>query len=187
MEKDPDIVARLAAHREDENWHFRTFLRVLSPRKRRQVDRLAEAIAHGAALQMDCRTCGACCRDNAIPLDDSEVARLASRLGVSVDAFRRQYLADDPEDGPIIDARPCPFLAGNCCSVYEDRPEACRGYPYVGGGIVLGMVGVIERAGTCPIIFDMLERLKDAVGFRRYHERESSEHPGRAVTGPPSP
>ncbi len=30
------------------------------------------------------------------------------------------------------------------------------------------MAGIIERAGTCPIIFDMLERLKEAVGFRRF-------------------
>lgn len=52
--------------------------------------------------------------------------------------------------------------------MYEDRPEVCRGYPYVGGDVPSRMVGIIERAGTCPVVFEMLERLKDMLGFRRY-------------------
>ena len=25
--------------------------------------------------------------------------------------------------------RPCPFLRGNLCSIYEQRPKVCRGFP----------------------------------------------------------
>jgi hypothetical protein len=37
MEKDPQIVARLAAEREDENWRFRSFLKRLSLRREREA------------------------------------------------------------------------------------------------------------------------------------------------------
>jgi hypothetical protein len=30
------------------------------------------------------------------------------------------------------------------------------------------MVGIIERAEVCPIVFEMLEELKERLGFHRY-------------------
>jgi len=86
---------------------------------------------------------------------------------MDIDTFRRRYMTTNDDREPAIDATPCPFLDGKMCSVYEDRPDACRGYPYVGGNISSRMIGIIERAETCPIIFAMLEELKDELGFRR--------------------
>ncbi|HPD28997.1 MAG TPA: YkgJ family cysteine cluster protein [Phycisphaerae bacterium] len=168
MEKDPQQVARLAEKRRDENWRFRSFLKMLSRRRQREVNRIAEQYGLEAESRIDCRECGACCRDNAIPVSEEEIERLAGRLGLSPDEVRAKYISHDEAEGDHIDARPCPFLNGNLCSVYDSRPEGCRGYPYIGGDIATRTIGIIERAGTCPIIFDMLERLKDAVGFRRY-------------------
>ncbi len=163
MEKDPQIVARLAAERQEENWRFRTFLKQLTPVGLARVDRLAEEFGRAAEAEIECTSCGVCCWENWVPVSAEEEARLAGRLGISPDEFRGRYVGTDDNGEPAIDAGPCPFLDGKRCSVYEDRPEACRGYPYVGGNVSSRMVGIIERAGTCPIIFEMLERLKDAV------------------------
>jgi uncharacterized protein len=168
MEKNPQRVAQLAKPLEDENWRFRTFLKMLSSRRRRHIDRVAEELGREAESQIDCRDCGACCRDNAIPVNDEEIARLARGLNVTPAEVREKWIAHDEEEGDHIDARPCPFLSGNSCSVYEQRPDCCRGYPYLGGEIAPRMMGIIERAGSCPIVYEMLERLKDGVGFRRY-------------------
>ncbi|NLE59771.1 MAG: YkgJ family cysteine cluster protein [Planctomycetes bacterium] len=168
MEKDPQQVARLAEKRRDENWRFRTFLKMLNPRRQREANRIAEQYGHEAKSQIDCRECGACCRDNAVPVNEEEIERLAQCLKLSASEVREKWISHDEADGDHIDARPCPFLNGNSCSVYDGRPEGCRGYPYIDGDIATRMVSIIERAGTCPITFDMLERLKDAVGFRRY-------------------
>ena len=33
------------------------------------------------------------------------------------------------------------------------------------------MIGILERAGTCPIVFEMLEQMKTHVGFRNFARR----------------
>lgn len=168
MEKDPQIVARLAAERTDENWQFRTFLKSAGHLSTARLDQLAEQFGRQAESQMDCTTCGACCLENCVPVTADEQLRLARRLGVPQDEFVEKYGSVDDDGEPALDAVPCPFLSGSRCSVYEDRPDACRGYPYIGGEVMPRIVGIIERAGTCPIVFDMLEKLKSAVGFRQF-------------------
>ncbi len=164
METNPEIVARRASDLEEENWRFRTFVKMAGSPAR--IDALAARLGREAEARMDCTTCGACCRDNCIPISDEEKLRLARRRDMSAEAFEQTHMTRDDDDEPAIDARPCPFLDGTVCSVYEDRPDACRGYPYIGGHVASRMPGIIERAAACPIVFEMLEQMKDAVGFK---------------------
>lgn len=169
MEKDPETVACLAEQRKDENWGFRTFIKAYSKLPEGRVDAMAERFAREAQAQIECTSCAACCRDNFIPVNDEEVERLAKRLEITPDDFRARYVQPKTNEHDTgIDAQPCPFLQDSLCSVYEDRPEVCQGYPYIGGNIASRTIGIIERAGTCPIIFDMLERLKDELGYNYY-------------------
>jgi Fe-S-cluster containining protein len=173
VETNPEIVARRAVRLEEENWRFRTFVKMAKSRAR--IDTLAAELGRQVESRMDCTSCGACCRDNCIPVTEEEVERLARRVGTTVEAFRQAHMTRDDDGEPAIDARPCPFLSGTVCSVYEDRPDACRGYPYIGGNVAASMTGIIERAGACPIVFEMLEQLKTAVGFRRCTSGTSSD------------
>ncbi len=166
MEKNPDAVARLAGDLEDENWRFRSYLKMV--RSPARIDLLAEQFGREAAAQMDCTACGACCRDNCVPVTDEERRRLAARSGLSEAEFERLHMTQDDDGQAAIDARPCLFLQGTVCAVYEDRPEPCRGYPYIGGHLASRMIGILERAAVCPIVFEMLDQLKRATGFKRY-------------------
>lgn len=167
MEKDPDTVARLAAAKEDENWQFRTFIK-MGRVPRRRLNTLAAQLGRQAQEQMDCTTCAACCRDNCIPLSREERTPLARHAGLSEQEFTERHITADDDGEPAMMAKPCHFLDGTRCSVYEDRPEACRGYPYVGGDVATRLLGILERAATCPIIFEMLEQLKAELRFRRF-------------------
>lgn len=82
----------------------------------------------------------ACCSDLALMLTPYDVLRLRSRLMLSSRDFiaRHAETALAPDTGfPMLRLRmmdsvpgsPCPFVTREGCSVYPDRPGACRTYP----------------------------------------------------------
>jgi uncharacterized protein len=80
----------------------------------------------------------ACCKSIDISLTPYDVLRLKNRLGLSSAAFLRQYTFpyEMEKDGIAgVKLRPeegttrCQFVTDEGCSVYEDRPTACRYYP----------------------------------------------------------
>lgn len=80
-----------------------------------------------------------CCNDADIALSPYDVARLSRNLGLDSEQFLRGFVNMDtmPETGlPLPKLRmiqspdsPCPFLSPAGCTLYEDRPTACRYYP----------------------------------------------------------
>ena len=97
----------------------------------------------------------ACCRDLDLLLNPYDVLRLRRNLNVtSQELFSRFVDALElPDTGFPVAAlrmadspgRPCPFVRPSGCTVYEDRPAACRTYP-LGRGTGLDEGGdVIER------------------------------------------
>lgn len=95
-----------------------------------------------------------CCAELTLPLTPYDVLRLRRQLGMAGDDFLRTFasLRSFPDTGfplPLLrmlespDA-PCPFVTPAGCSVYDDRPGACRCYP-LGRGTRMGADGVAER------------------------------------------
>jgi Fe-S-cluster containining protein len=80
-----------------------------------------------------------CCRNLNLFLYPYDVLRLKKRLGVSSDTFLEQYVDVVLRDFNFFpevllrmssDAeKTCPFLTPAGCSVYPDRPDACRTFP----------------------------------------------------------
>ncbi len=85
------------------------------------------------------RCFGDCCGDVNIVLTPYDVLRLKNRLGLTSDEFLDRYAVvpftkEQKLPAPLIRMREdekkrCPFLDDGGCSVYEDRPWACRMYP----------------------------------------------------------
>ena len=79
-----------------------------------------------------------CCRDLNQFLTPYDILRLKNRLGVSSQQFLKEYTASHigPRSGlPVVSLKmsaeqpDCPFVSPTGCTVYEDRPGACRTYP----------------------------------------------------------
>lgn len=94
-----------------------------------------------------------CCAELALPLTPYDTARLRRNLGVTGADFLRAFtdVRSYPGAGfpmPMLkmiespDA-PCPFVTPAGCSVYEDRPGACRLYP-LGRGSKMTPTGLAE-------------------------------------------
>ncbi len=80
-----------------------------------------------------------CCADINILLTPYDVLRLKRRLGITSSEFINKYTVvpfnkEVKQPVPVLrmsdDAnKTCPFLSEKGCTVYEDRPWACRMYP----------------------------------------------------------
>lgn len=120
---------------------------------------------------IDCTQCANCCRQVKPEFSDEEVSRLAQRLAMTSQQFIETFLQpSDPlgEKPWTTRTTPCPFLKDNLCSVYEDRPADCSGYPYLyKPEFVFRTLGMLDRAYTCPIVFEVLEDLKKSLRFLR--------------------
>ncbi len=113
-----------------------------------------------------------CCADVNILLTPVDVLRLARRRGLTTKAFLEAHtLMPVTKDLhlPVVmlrmgegPGRRCPFVGTSGCSVYEDRPWACRMYP-------LGMALPPARAGVTPepIFFVFEEAFCQGRGQRR--------------------
>ncbi|ADH85342.1 YkgJ family cysteine cluster protein [Desulfurivibrio alkaliphilus] len=87
-----------------------------------------------------------CCRALDLVLTPYDALRLRHRLGLDSAAFLERYaVIEEHQDEAFSlvylamledERRRCPFVGPAGCTVYEDRPAACRAYP-IGRGLRL--------------------------------------------------
>jgi len=80
-----------------------------------------------------------CCADLKLILTPYDILRIKKKLGLRSEAFLERYTDMTMEDHgrfPLVllrmnedEKRRCPFVTPEGCSIYEDRPGACRIYP----------------------------------------------------------
>jgi len=80
-----------------------------------------------------------CCADINIVLTPYDIIRIKNRLNISSDEFLNKYAVipfGKQQKLPVVllkmtenEGKTCPFVEGSGCSVYADRPWACRMYP----------------------------------------------------------
>jgi hypothetical protein len=164
-------IRKLAKLKEDENWRFREFLKTRCNLEPDEIDQRVFETTRRVWAGIDCTACANCCREMQPSFSEEDVDRLARRLGMEHQQFIETYLertkagSDNPWQ---TRATPCPFLKENRCSVYEDRPAECSGYPYLyKPEFVSRTIGMIGRTFTCAIVYEVLESLKKSLGFSR--------------------
>lgn len=167
-------IRELAKAKEDENWEFRQFIKTRCGLDSNEMDRQVFEVTQRVWAGIDCTTCANCCRELRPTFSEDDVARLSRRLGMAPEEVTREYLVRTENEGNPWRTRsaPCPFLKDNRCSIYEDRPADCRGYPYLyEPDFVSRTMGMIARTQTCPIVYEVLEELKRLWKFRGKRRR----------------
>jgi hypothetical protein len=168
-------IRELSKKKADDNWNFRLFLKGECDLDSDEVDRQVFAATRRVWAGIDCKTCANCCRELQPSFSEAELDRLARRLGMDREQVIEKYLekTDAFSENPWqTRTKPCPFLKDNLCSVYEDRPGDCSGYPYLDKPeFISGTMGMLERTSTCPIVYEVVESLKESTAFRRRQQR----------------
>ena len=164
-------IRQQAERKEDENWKFRQFLKTQCGLDADEIDGRVFAATRRVWAGIDCTKCANCCREVKPGFSEEEVDRLARRLEMTRERFIETYLErSEPGSKTPWTTRttPCPFLKDNLCSVYEDRPADCSGYPYLyKPDFVFRTMAMVKRTFTCPIVYEVLEELKKSLGFIR--------------------
>jgi uncharacterized protein len=158
------LIKKHAENNANSDENFRQYLKTRLPLSNDELDGVVQGITNEVWEKLDCTTCGNCCRTLQIVVDQKDAARLARRFGITTKAFTERYLAVDQDGmGYFRASPPCPFLGDdNLCAVYEDRPRACRDFPYLHERNVRSRsYTMVDNCATCPIVFNVWERLKE--------------------------
>jgi uncharacterized protein len=156
---DPIIVKQ----KENENIAFQDFLK---SRDGEEIDSFVSALNKLIEPQIDCTSCGNCCKSLMIVVEEKEAITLSNHLQISVPTFEEKYIEKGANGMMLINQIPCCFLNDNKCTVYDYRFAGCREFP------ALHIIGFTKRLFTvfmhydrCPIIYNVIEQLKLKTGF----------------------
>ncbi len=164
---DLTYIQEASEAKERENAAFREFVRWDVELPDRRLNAIVQQTTEQVWARIDCRACANCCKTRYPTFSRKEAQRIAEYLGMTLEDLRTRYLTFDGEVGKYTTRDlPCPFLSENLCSIYDVRPSVCAGYPHLHRNFRSRLWQISDNAETCPIVYNVLERLKDRLGFR---------------------
>ena len=131
--------------------------------KNKRSDQIVNELHEEVFEEVDCLKCANCCKTTGPLLLPKDIQRLSKRLRMTERAFVEAYLIFDEEGDHVFRSMPCPFLGeDNYCSVYEDRPKACRAYPHTDQKGQMDIFHLTRKnAKICPAVSRIFQRLSE--------------------------
>lgn len=172
----PQNVSAAATKREDENLRFRTFLKNYADSD--ELDRQFLELHAELFAGYDCCRCGNCCRAYSTTLTEEEIINISTYLGMTRQKFLEDYLIRG-RDGLGLPA-PCRFLnAEGKRRLQECKPEECKGFPYTDRPPhrLESMYSILFASEVCPVVFEIIERLKKVYRFRTRRKLSDPKFP----------
>ena len=161
---DREFIKKQAEVSEEENDAFRLYLKGLDSD---ELDKKVLEINNFVTSQIDCKACGACCRQLMINVTEEEKIAVANHLNISPLQLKDEYLEESMQGKLIINTIPCHFLTDSKCSIYANRFTECRAFPHLHESNFKGrLFGTLVHYAMCPIIYNVIEQLKIEVAFK---------------------
>ena len=162
----PNEVKNKAILLEDENYKFKSFLKNRADEQ--TLDAQFLELHNELFENYDCRKCRNCCKEYAPTLEENEVIAVASYFNMQKEEFINQFMGFKNGEH-YVKGSPCRFLnADNSCQIADCKPQGCKDYPHTNKPERLwSLLSIVNSASVCPIVFEILERLKVQYNFRR--------------------
>lgn len=159
MEIDLDKFRKAATGKAAEN---KKFLKRLAKHDPGDLDDKFHTLHEQVFDETDCLTCANCCKTTSPIFYPTDIERVARALRMKPGDFIARYLRVDEDNDYVLQSSPCPFLTDtNHCSVYEQRPKACREYPHTDRRKMVQVLDLTYRNTlVCPAVLEIVERLK---------------------------
>lgn len=132
----------------------------------RDLDSVSGALHDEVFAVTDCLACANCCKTTSPIFYQRDIERLSGRMNIRPSAFIDKYLHLDEDKDYVLNGAPCVFLDGeNYCTVYEDRPNACREYPHTKRKRFHQVLDLaLKNTLVCPAVFKIMEKLRNIYG-----------------------
>jgi uncharacterized protein len=159
LETDIRRIEELTRRKEDEERRYRCLLERCGLTIE-EIDAIVHRHYTAVSKQVECQECGNCCKVFRPMLQTEDVDRLARCLRIPRSDFIDEYLVEYG-DQHCFKLTPCPFLVNNACTVYPERPDACRAYPSLEKkGFVLNSGLAFSSCSVCPLVYNVYELVK---------------------------
>ena len=164
----PNEITTRAKLEENENYRFRTYLKMhADPLK---LDEQFYELHDELFATYDCSQCRNCCKMYCGVIPQEDIEKAAGQFSISGEEFINRYLEyDHAEVSYKTKHCPCDFMKEDGdCALGECKPENCRKYPYTDQPDRMGsLLSIIESATVCPVVYEILERLKEEYHFKK--------------------
>lgn len=167
---EPSKVGEAFNRVEDENYAFRAYLK--NHAHEDELDRQFLELHNELFSKYDCSKCRNCCKEYSASFEEDELGPAAAFLKLSEKEFREKYIREDMGEY-LLNVKPCCFLKEDGgCTIEACKPVSCRDYPFTNRPERLfSLLNIVTSASICPVVFEMLERLKKEYGFRKRNKR----------------
>ena len=154
----PEELKEMTASRRQE---FAALIQKLKKKKPKNLDPIVHDLHYKAFEEFDCLDCANCCSSISPIIIDKDVGRLAKSQKQKPANFIDSYLVVDEDNDYVFKQSPCPFLMDdNYCSVYENRPRACREYPHTDRKRFFQILKpTLKNCEICPVVFAIVDEL----------------------------
>jgi Fe-S-cluster containining protein len=138
------------------------FFAKLKKKNSRELDAMFHQEHERVFKKTDCLSCANCCKTTSPIFRDVDIKRISKKLRFSESQFINKYLRIDEDKDYVLTQAPCPFLDNaNYCSIYEDRPLACREYPHTDRKNMYQILDLTHKNTLiCPAVVEIVEKIK---------------------------
>jgi hypothetical protein len=136
-------------------------LKKLKRLKPKNLDQQFLAFHDEVFEEIGCLKCANCCKTTSPIFLMVDIERLAKSFRIKPQVFIANYLKVDEDGDYVLQSAPCPFLDHeNYCTVYKDRPAACREYPHTNRKRMHQILDETNKnTRICPAVFRIVEKL----------------------------
>ena len=147
---------------EKQSKENKKFLQRLKRGDARDLDEKFHALHDEVFAETDCLSCANCCKTTSPIFYQTDIERASKALRMKPGQFVEKYLRIDEDKDYVLKSAPCPFLAhDNYCSIYADRPKACREYPHTDRKKMVQILDLtFKNTQVCPAVLEMVRRMK---------------------------
>jgi uncharacterized protein len=150
---------------------MKLFMNKVEKNPPKNLKQMTNEIHNEVFAEIDCLTCGNCCKTMTPTFTTKDISRISKHLGMSEAVFKKKYLYFDKKDRDWMNVKqPCQFLnlEDNKCSIYEVRPHDCASFPHINIKDWVDYVHVHKQnIEYCPATFRMVEKMQERLNPAR--------------------